>query len=63
MANMGQNKEVIKHGDRVAQLILAPVIQARFTLTDQLTDTARGQGGFGSTDVSSEGTHGYDNSL
>ncbi len=40
---------VIKHGDRIAQLVVAPVVQARFELAEGLDETARGMGGFGST--------------
>ena len=47
--NAGQEAFTIAHGDRIAQMILAPVVQARFTLTDNLSDTERGAGGFGST--------------
>lgn len=36
-------------GERVAQLVIAPYITAQFNLSDELTDTARGAGGFGST--------------
>ena len=36
-------------GDRVAQLVLAPVTQATWDEVDKLDDTARGAGGFGST--------------
>lgn len=39
----------ISHGDRIAQFVIAPVLQADFTLTDTLSDTDRGKGGFGST--------------
>lgn len=39
----------IHHGDRVAQAIIAPVVQAKFAAVDHLSDTARGVGGFGST--------------
>ena len=49
LGNLGLQDEKIEHGDRVAQLLLAPVIQARFVVTDDLTDTKRGEGGFGST--------------
>lgn len=49
LGNFGQEDEVIEHGDRVAQMVLAPVIQAKFEIVDTLTDTARGAGGFGST--------------
>ncbi len=36
-------------GDRIAQLVIAPYLTAQFTLTDDLDETARGAGGFGST--------------
>jgi dUTP pyrophosphatase len=49
LGNLGTKDETIEHGDRVAQLLLAPVIQARFIISDDLSDTKRGQGGFGST--------------
>lgn len=50
LGNLGQNDEVIAHGDRVAQLVLAPVVQASYIVsTDNLSETARGAGGFGST--------------
>lgn len=39
----------IARGDRVAQLVLAPVVQAAWIEVDELDDTARGTGGFGST--------------
>ncbi len=51
MGNLGKEDEVINHGDRVAQLLLAPVIQAKFEVVDELTETKRGSGGFGSTGV------------
>lgn len=47
--NAGQEAFTIAHGDRIAQMVLAPVLQARFELTDNLSDTERGAGGFGST--------------
>ena len=39
----------IAHGMRIAQMVLAPVVQAAFEEVDALDDTARGAGGFGST--------------
>ncbi len=39
----------ISHGDRIAQMVVAPVVQVAFELVDELTDSARGAGGFGST--------------
>ena len=49
LGNMGDKREVISHGDRVAQLVLAPVVQAFFIEESELTNTERGAGGFGST--------------
>jgi len=39
----------IAHGDRIAQMVIAPVVQAAFEVAADLSDTARGAGGFGST--------------
>ena len=39
----------IKPGDRIAQAMIVPVEQVQFELADELSDTARGEGGFGST--------------
>jgi dUTP pyrophosphatase len=39
----------VAHGDRIAQMIIAPVLQAAFCLVTTLADTTRGAGGFGST--------------
>ena len=41
---------LIKKGDKVAQLVLYPLIQSSFEFVDQVTDTARGDKGFGSSD-------------
>ena len=51
MGNFGSDEQIISHGDRVAQMVLAPVIQANFELSDNLSKTARGVSGFGSTGV------------
>lgn len=40
---------IIKKGDRIAQGVIAPVIRADFVLVEELSDTNRGEGGFGST--------------
>lgn len=53
MGNWGQSDEIIKHGDRVAQMLVAPVVQGEFSLVTDLSDTQRGAGGFGSTGVQS----------
>lgn len=47
--NVGGKLATLVHGERVAQLVIAPVARAVFTLADDLDDTARGAGGFGST--------------
>ncbi|MEQ5869579.1 dUTP diphosphatase [Sagittula sp. NFXS13] len=50
--NAGPETFVIAHGDRIAQMVVAPVVQGAFRVVDDLDDTARGTGGFGSTGVS-----------
>jgi dUTP pyrophosphatase len=47
--NHGQEPVRIEPGDRIAQLVIAPVVQAELVEVDDLDDTARGAGGFGST--------------
>ncbi|MFV0245283.1 MAG: dUTP diphosphatase [Qingshengfaniella sp.] len=47
--NAGQETYTIAHGDRIAQMVLAPVLRAVFRMDDVVNDTARGEGGFGST--------------
>ena len=49
LINLGSEPFVINHGDRIAQMVVAPVVQAQFELAQELSDTARGDGGFGST--------------
>ena len=49
LINHGKNDFVIKRGDRIAQLVVCPVVQADFKIVDTINDTARGSGGFGST--------------
>lgn len=49
LGNLGSEDEVITHGDRVAQMVLAPITQATFEIVGVLTETRRGEGGFGST--------------
>ena len=49
LVNLGQEDVTIQDQDRCAQLVLCPIIQAQFELSDQLSETARGAGGFGST--------------
>jgi dUTP pyrophosphatase len=47
--NHGEMPQAIEPGDRIAQLVIAPVVQASFEWTEDLDDTTRGAGGFGST--------------
>ena len=49
MANLGQAPFYVVRGERIAQLIPAPVLRARFTEVASLNETTRGSGGFGST--------------
>jgi dUTP pyrophosphatase len=51
--NAGAEAFVVRHGMRIAQMVVAPVLQARFELTGALSQTVRGAGGFGSTGVTS----------
>lgn len=47
--NLGQEAYRISHGDRIAQMVIAPVSRAEVHGTDELPATVRGDGGFGST--------------
>lgn len=49
LMNLGSDPFTVLHGERIAQAVLAPVTLASYELSDILTDTERGQGGFGST--------------
>ena len=49
LMNHGRDAFVINRGDRIAQMVIAPVVQATWAEVDSLDDTARGAGGFGST--------------
>lgn len=51
LINHGAEDFIINRGDRIGQLVIAPVFQARFEETDMLDETERGAGGFGSTGV------------
>lgn len=47
--NDSKYTQVVRNGDRIAQLIIMPFIQGEMIETDELDDTSRGSGGFGST--------------
>ena len=49
LVNLGDEPFVIQRGERIAQLVVAPVTQGLFEVVDSLDETARGKGGFGST--------------
>lgn len=51
LINLGETDFVVNSGDRIAQIILAPVTRASFLAADNLSETERGSGGFGSTGV------------
>ena len=47
--NHSTEPQVISHGERIAQMVITPVITPVYVVADELSDTGRGQGGFGST--------------
>ena len=47
--NHGKEDFAINNGDRIAQMVLVPILKMEFEEVDSLPDTVRGQGGFGST--------------
>ena len=47
--NHGVDDFIVNNGDRIAQMVLMPVLKASFEEVDELPDTVRGSGGFGST--------------
>ncbi len=49
MINLGTESVLFNAGDRIAQLVICPVMQAQFEVVADLIETARGTGGFGST--------------
>ena len=51
LINLGQATYTINRGDRIAQMVLAPVLRARFTVVQHLDETGRAAGGFGHTGV------------
>ena len=51
LINLGDKPFTVNNGDRIAQMLLAPVIQADFSIVTSLEETERGAGGFGSTGV------------
>ena len=56
LINHGEKTFEIARGARIAQLVVAPAAQARLTVVDDVTTTARGEGGFGSTGSDAQAT-------
>lgn len=51
LINLGKEAFTIHRGERIAQMVIMPVVQAEFSLAEALPQTQRGAGGFGSTGV------------
>jgi len=51
LINHGQSTFKINNGDRIAQMVIAPITTGTFVLKDELENTQRGSGGFGSTGI------------
>ncbi|MEJ7671917.1 MAG: dUTP diphosphatase [Chitinophagaceae bacterium] len=51
LINLSDQEQLIQHGDRIAQMIIAKVERAKWKLVQQLNETVRGQGGFGHTGI------------
>ena len=49
LINLGQEKFIVKSGERIAQMVVCPVVQANLEEVTELSDTKRGTGSFGST--------------
>ena len=49
LVNLGNIEQIVRHGDRIAQMVFAEVTPVRFEDAEALSESARGQGGFGST--------------
>lgn len=53
LINLSRESQAIEHGDRIAQLVIAPVAMCEVVVVDELDETVRGVGGFGSTGIAS----------
>lgn len=49
LLNHGKTAQTVEHGERVAQMLITPVLTPSYEVVESLSDTDRGQGGFGST--------------
>ena len=53
LINLSRESQTIEHGDRIAQLVIAPVAMCEVVVVEELDQTVRGVGGFGSTGIAS----------
>ena len=53
LINLGKDDFTVKRGDRIAQLVFTPIVRAQFEHSEELTESERGAGGFGSTGTGS----------
>ena len=51
LVNLGNIEQIVSHGDRIAQMVFAKVTTVRFEDAESLSESVRGQGGFGSTGI------------
>ncbi len=51
LIHLGEEPLVIRHGDRIAQMVIAPVTRVKPVVAERLDETGRGEGGFGSTGI------------
>ncbi len=51
LINLGREDFIIRNGDRIAQIVFSPVIKANFLAVEEISDSKRGDGGFGSTGI------------
>jgi len=54
LINLGENPYTVRRGDRIAQLVVAPIVRAAWQATEQLPSSERAAGGFGSTGTSGQ---------
>ena len=54
LANFGDQDFVVRHGDRIAQLVISPVAHVKLRVVTSLETTTRGEGGYGSTGVTAK---------
>jgi dUTP pyrophosphatase len=51
LINLSDEEQIIQHGDRIAQMVIAKVERANWEIAEQLTESIRGEGGFGHTGI------------